>query len=109
MRVALLLMALLYPTVLWADVRVVWRCNQEANVTGYQVNRSTDNATWVPAFTVAHIPGCRWMGANDTASLPGGKYFYQVVALADDGQQSKPSNTTAKSWVKLRTKKGGGK
>ncbi len=72
------------------QLTVSWSAPPEANVVGYRVYRSTDGTSF--SF-VASVP------ASDTSYVDGGlangQYWYEVVAVNDEGILSHPATGTA--------------
>ena len=63
-----------------SKTKLTWTAGS-ANATGYEIDRSTDGATWVAMATV----GADVTQYSDTTTSESSQYYYQVVALNSAG------------------------
>ncbi|HLS32585.1 MAG TPA: fibronectin type III domain-containing protein, partial [Brevibacterium sp.] len=75
-------------------VRLAWRISPEPNVVGYHVERSTGLDQPFTRLTEALVPLMSpiWL---DQSVRGGTQYFYRIVAVNDQGAESRPSNPIA--------------
>lgn len=75
-------------------VELLWQRSAELDVVGYRLERSPGLAAPFETLTDSLLPADspRWA---DTTVVGGRQYFYRVVAVDADGQESAPSNPSS--------------